>query len=235
MYNWYFTNEPTFWRIQNDSVYFYDVDNIEEHLIYDFTAAVGDTWFVDIGDPTMYCCLGGLIELQSTNDTVTINNNIYTNCYRFRRYTGCSDIGYTLEWFTPGIGRIMAYESSILGVRIIKLTNYSSPTFIKQNKNHTIYNFKVSQNYPNPLNNSTVIEIAVPEKGDLQLQIFDVTGKKVFEQNIGEVSTEVHKVYWNGLSNNGTEVSSGIYFYRFLFTGKKGKQNIETRKMMLLR
>lgn len=95
--------------------------------------------------------------------------------------------------------------------------------------------FIVHQNYPNPFNNSTVFEIAVPEAGRLTLQIFDITGRSVFEKKIDNVTPAVHKVHWNGLSNIGTQVASGIYFYRTILKISNGQKNIQTRKMMLLR
>ncbi len=95
--------------------------------------------------------------------------------------------------------------------------------------------FIVHQNYPNPFNNSTIFEVAIPEKGELKLQIFDITGKKVFEKNVGDVTPAVQKIIWNGLSKSGTQIASSVYFYRFIFEGIDGEKNIQTRKMMLLR
>jgi len=93
----------------------------------------------------------------------------------------------------------------------------------------------IIKNYPNPFNNSTTFEIEIPETGDLQLQIFDIFGKKVYEEEVGRVSVAIHKIQWNGLSNKGIPVSSGIYFYRFIFTGKNEFNQIQTHKMMMLK
>lgn len=95
--------------------------------------------------------------------------------------------------------------------------------------------FKIHQNYPNPFNNSTIFKITVPENGSLQLRVFDITGQKIYEQNIGDVLPAVHKIKWNGLSDSGNHVASGVYFYRFIFEGNNSVKNIQTRKMTLLR
>jgi len=105
----------------------------------------------------------------------------------------------------------------------------------EENTNLLPDKFMVHQNYPNPFNNSTVFEIAIPENGKLQLQIYDITGKQVFEKNINDVTPAVHKIHWNGLTNSNTQIASGIYFYRFVLKGKTGFKNTQTRKMMLLK
>jgi hypothetical protein len=110
-----------------------------------------------------------------------------------------------------------------------------SGTDPEENKTIIPEKFIVHQNYPNPFNSTTVFEIAIPEKGNLQLQIFNITGKKIYEQNIGDINPVVYKIKWNGLSNSGKQVASSIYFYRVIFTGISGLKYMQTRKMMLLR
>lgn len=95
--------------------------------------------------------------------------------------------------------------------------------------------FVVHQNYPNPFNNSTIFQIDVPAKGKLELEIFDISGKKVYEQNFGEVNPAIHKINWNGLSGSGNQVASGVYFYRFNFTTQKRNKINLIKKMMLIK
>ena len=119
---------------------------------------------------------------------------------------------------------------------ILSTTDGGGPVLsVEKDKLITPEKFIVNQNYPNPFNNSTIFEIVIPVKGTLQLQIFDITGKKVYDKNIGDLSPAVHKIQWNGLTNSGIQVASGIYFYRFIFEGNNALKNIQTRKMMLLR
>jgi len=105
----------------------------------------------------------------------------------------------------------------------------------EENQNLIPEQFVVHQNYPNPFNNSTIFQIAVPEAGNLTLHIFDITGKKVFENKISNVTPAVLKVHWNGLTNSDTQIASGIYFYRFNFTNKKGEKFSQIKKLTLLK
>ncbi len=86
------------------------------------------------------------------------------------------------------------------------------------------------QNYPNPFNPSTAIEFYLPNRSNVKLTIYDVSGKQVrtlIEKNMGK---GFHSVNWTGTDNRGNRLSSGIYFYR-LNTGTKSI----TRKMILVR
>lgn len=89
--------------------------------------------------------------------------------------------------------------------------------------------FRLFQNFPNPFNNSTIIEYVLSKKSNVVLKIMDIKGNTVIElvnsnQEIGHYS-----VSWNGTSMRGV-VPSGIYFYQLETSA--GKQ---TNKMLFLK
>jgi flagellar hook assembly protein FlgD len=87
------------------------------------------------------------------------------------------------------------------------------------------------QNRPNPFNTTTTIEFTVEEQGPVKLQIYNVAGQLV-RTLVDEVRSpgEVHSAVWDGRSNAGQRVSSGVYFYKFV-TG----DFVNTKKMVLLK
>lgn len=85
--------------------------------------------------------------------------------------------------------------------------------------------FSLDQNYPNPFNPSTVISYAVPEDARVTLVIYDALGKQIAELVNGDVTAGNHEVTFNG-----SELASGIYFYR-MTTGTFSQIN----KMLLLK
>lgn len=90
--------------------------------------------------------------------------------------------------------------------------------------------FSLSNNYPNPFNAGTNFEFAISEPGYVSFEIYDVLGKKVtclFDSYAIEGN---YTLRWNGFSDSGESVASGIYFYRLLLDG----QSI-TKKMNLLK
>ncbi|OFY96843.1 MAG: hypothetical protein A3K10_08685 [Bacteroidetes bacterium RIFCSPLOWO2_12_FULL_31_6] len=75
-------------------------------------------------------------------------------------------------------------------------------------------------NYPNPFNESTVIEATIPENTSGEIIITDVTGKQV--QRV-VLSTSKNKV-----ELQGNELGYGIFFYSLYING----EYIQTKKLI---
>ncbi|MBK7701532.1 MAG: ASPIC/UnbV domain-containing protein [bacterium] len=71
-------------------------------------------------------------------------------------------------------------------------------------------------NYPNPFNPSTTISFALPTASQVQLRIFDVSGRlvKVLIDD-GQYVAGEHQMVWNGRNDAGADAPSGLYFYKF--------------------
>ena len=97
--------------------------------------------------------------------------------------------------------------------------------------------FSLEQNYPNPFNPSTAIEIALPEKSEIRLDIFDVSGRLVRVLISDSREAGYHKLQWDGRNDTGNVVSSGVYFYRLHAVGLAEEKNAftVTRRMMFLK
>jgi len=89
----------------------------------------------------------------------------------------------------------------------------------------------LDRNYPNPFNPSTNIRFSLPKAQHATLDIYDVQGRLVRHlfDKVGLKGANV--VQWDGINENGSQVSSGVYFYRLV----SGKEFRETKKMILLR
>ncbi len=86
--------------------------------------------------------------------------------------------------------------------------------------------FELSQNYPNPFNPSTKINFTLPEKGIVELTIYNIIGEKVIDVVKGTLNKGVHTVDFNG-----SNLASGTYIYRLNVEGKY----VATKKMILLK
>jgi hypothetical protein len=78
--------------------------------------------------------------------------------------------------------------------------------------------FDLSQNYPNPFNATTTIEFRT-EGGEVNLAVYDVTGSLVKTLVNGPLEAGSHSVVWDSKNDSGSEVTSGIYFYRLTHSG----------------
>jgi len=75
--------------------------------------------------------------------------------------------------------------------------------------------FELFPNFPNPFNPSTTIRYGLPVAARVSLIIYNVLGEKVatLEAN-AEKQAGYHVVVWDGRSNAGILVASGVYFVR---------------------
>lgn len=90
--------------------------------------------------------------------------------------------------------------------------------------------FALHQNYPNPFNPSTSIRFEVPERSDVSIKIYNVTGQLIRTLAERSYSAGQHEISWDGKNVAGKVVSSGTYVVK-LVSGSF----IQTRKMVLLR
>jgi subtilisin family serine protease len=90
--------------------------------------------------------------------------------------------------------------------------------------------FSMAQNFPNPFNPTTDISFGLPNAGKINLEVYDIMGRRVKTLVNGELAAGVHKISWNGTNDKGEHISSGVYFYK-LSSG----DNVVTKKMVMLK
>jgi hypothetical protein len=85
-------------------------------------------------------------------------------------------------------------------------------------------------NYPNPFNPSTTIRFSLEAPQRVSLEIFNQKGQKVRILLDAVLPAGNHLSVWDGRDDNGSGVSSGIYYYRM----RSGKFS-STRKMVMMK
>lgn len=88
-----------------------------------------------------------------------------------------------------------------------------------------IKDFILYQNYPNPFNPETIIKYQIPTKSFVNLKILDVLGREV-----ASLVNEIQDAGTYSFNFNGTNLSSGIYFYSLSVDGHS-----ITKKLNLLK
>jgi hypothetical protein len=193
--------------------------------VYNHTYAVYNTgwrWFT-LDTPFVYngtnllvevCFNNSAYSISSTVASTAVTGKVYHNHYDLPAGDGCMDITSGLPQATRP--NICLYLSSYTGLN---------------NNNNISSSFSLSQNYPNPFNPMTTISYSIPpSRGargvtDVKLTIFDVVGKVIEvlvneKQNAGSYSIE-----WDG-----TNYSSGLYFYRL-----ETEYFTDVKKMVLIK
>jgi hypothetical protein len=95
--------------------------------------------------------------------------------------------------------------------------------------------FNLGQNYPNPFNPTTMIAYALPEPADVSLKVYSSLGQEIATLAGGSQAAGEYRVSWNGKNATGTQLSTGVYVYRFIATGVSGKSYVRTRRMLLVK
>ncbi len=85
--------------------------------------------------------------------------------------------------------------------------------------------YSLSQNYPNPFNPSTNIAYDVPKASHVTLEIFNVLGQRVVSLVDQEMEAGSYTVEFDG-----SQISSGIYFYRL-----NAGDFADTKKMVMVK
>lgn len=158
-------------------------------------------------------------DIQSTNDSLEIL------CYQLNiveTYMLMQDHGDNSVQFT-GRNLDLKPKNESDGFRKI----YELLHRIKlQNKTGLIPKvFSLSQNYPNPFNPTTTIKYALPIATKVNIKIYDILGR--------EVKTLVNEFKDAGfyeIKFDGTNIASGVYFYRI----EAGKF-VQSKKMVIIK
>ena len=95
--------------------------------------------------------------------------------------------------------------------------------------------FGLDQNYPNPFNPTTQIRYQLPVASEVTVQILNLRGQVVRTLVHGREAAGVHVVTWDGRDESGSNLASGVYFYRLEARGTDGRRFAQVRKMSLIR
>ncbi|NGP87657.1 Ig-like domain-containing protein [Fodinibius halophilus] len=114
---------------------------------------------------------------------------------------------------------------SVAGYKTFDLYIGSEDELSTIKDNLTPHEITLKQNYPNPFNPTTTIQFGLDKKDDVQLEVFDILGRKV-----QTLVNETRSAGWHKVSFNGSRMASGTYFYRLVIG-----QQIKTRKMILIK
>jgi len=133
------------------------------------------------------------------------------------------DLYYVLTVInTAGLESSPSNEVAVLGTGILEEEEPTDPL------PRTPY---IVGNYPNPFNASTIIEYYIPDVGArptlVQLVIYDAMGRKASALVNRKLYPGKHRVSWDGRTDSGDVVASGVYFARLNVWGYEFKSSVK--------
>ncbi len=97
------------------------------------------------------------------------------------------------------------------------------------------HEFSLGQNYPNPFNPSTLFNVALPQNAEVNVDVYDLLGRKLSTIVSGNLTAGNHTFEWNGKADLGYTVPSGIYFIKMTAKGQDNKIFSFVRKATILK
>jgi len=85
--------------------------------------------------------------------------------------------------------------------------------------------FSLSTAYPNPFNPTTSMTLAVPQAGNVSVQVYNIMGQVVATLASGHMDANTYTLTWDA-----SNVSSGMYFVKAEAAG-----NVTTQKLVLMK
>lgn len=92
--------------------------------------------------------------------------------------------------------------------------------------------FYVSDCYPNPFNSATRLKIRLPRSGNITAKIFDITGRMICEENLGEYD---RGEFSYNIDAGQAGLTSGVYYVEIIYADFEGKSAKSVKKLLYIK
>ncbi|MDP8238415.1 MAG: M6 family metalloprotease domain-containing protein [Candidatus Hatepunaea meridiana] len=193
---------------------------------------------------------GSRVLYAGLGDEYTFSLGVaYTDGEEFTRHPGLEDYGAVLE---PG-GEGGWGEIHLLGGRLFDWQGETRMLFCGMNDDNASIGLALQYPvlsapqdfdkttlmpeiifldpaFPNPFNSSTTIKYHLGKSGFMQVMICDLSGRKVVQLAGGHQQAGQYTIGWNGETEDGISVSSGLYLVRL-----SGMNEVRIGKLLLVK
>jgi hypothetical protein len=165
---------------------------------------------VSDGRVTVECAsaIGGLLfEFNGVVNPTLLNTNMEL----------LANEGKVLVWSTDGnsinagVSEVLAVNGQLVSVTAVDREGRDLATTITTKVAPST--FALNPAYPNPFNPNTNLSFTLPNAGSYSMKIYNVAGQMVRSyERVGTAGLNV--ITWDGKDNLGSDVSSGVYFFK---------------------
>lgn len=173
----------------------------------------------NVSDPVTHLFSYGIVKYDSSG---ALKHAVQYGGPTFENYVCSIKLNRGNDIFVTGT----SLRTGTGGIEDFCTIKYSQPIGIININSEIPKQFRLYQNYPNPFNTKTVIRYQLSVNSFVSLKIYDVLGNQ-----ISILVRENQKPGVFEVEFDGTNYSSGIYFYRLEVNGNI----IDSKKLILLR
>ena len=168
-------------------------------------------------------------DLTSDGTIFLANNDDGLRAYSFNdsSFVNTASADIPVADVAVGFGNIIFAAKKSIGIYA-----YSYSGFTTNTQNISVLNYDLvtlSQNYPNPFDNTTRIEYEIKFEAYITIKIYSIQGQEI----VSFVNTHLNPGRYY-VQFNGNDFPSGIYYYKII-SGKSLNSIEKTKKMVLLK
>jgi hypothetical protein len=174
---------------------------------------------------------GGHMNFNSTanfqfhyTDDQLLNSNIIESTIKVKYWD--SDVNQWVEVSGANVNtsdNLITFNEATVGNFFILIGD--SPTSVQNTKTEIPDQYVLKQNYPNPFNPSTTIEFSLPGRANVQLNVYNILGRKIAQLANGNYEAGNYSIVFDAKN-----LPSGVYFYQL-----KTDNFNEVKKMQLVK
>ena len=154
--------------------------------------------------------------LSSENDSIIELSALHLlaleKLYSFQDKAGSRLVLQKMKTKYPG--NSLTQDLEVLLSDTLQIKGMSKPGGNSNVKNPNTFpsEYKLIGNYPNPFNPETKIVFSLKERSAVQVTVYDILGREIFTDKLGELNAGTGE---HGININSKNLSSGVYLYRF--------------------
>ncbi|GAB1444088.1 hypothetical protein MASR2M39_29340 [Ignavibacteriales bacterium] len=154
--------------------------------------------------------------LSSENDSIIELSALHLlaleKLYSFQDKAGSRLVLQKMKTKYPG--NSLTQDLEVLLSDTLQIKGMSKPGGNSNVKNLNTFpsEYKLIGNYPNPFNPETKIVFSLKERSAVQVTVYDILGREIFTDKLGELNAGTGE---HGININSKNLSSGVYLYRF--------------------
>jgi hypothetical protein len=158
-------------------------------------------------------------EVSNNGQTVTRKGRITdpnTTSKRFPCVGGVKDDTVFVQYFIDSIAGFELYTQGRTTLNPVVLhrfhRNHLPATGIEENAQNNLKSFGFTSINPNPSAFRTTITYNLPQRTDVEVNIYDITGRPVRKLFKGMQSEGENSLCWDGKDDKGNRIQPGLYF-----------------------
>ncbi len=143
--------------------------------------------------------------------------------------TAVPDTGWAFNGWSGGLSGsqnpdtiVIASDTTVTASFSDVLTGVEPPSLVRS--------FVLEQNQPNPFSAWTSLEYGLARTSDVEIEVFDVKGRRVFGTRVPGAPAGWNRFVFNGRDDRGSALASGVYFVRV-----RTNEAVQAKKIVITR